>query len=76
MAPTATASASGPPRTIATTGTVVSGSAVPSAASRLPVAPAASFRRNPAHSTALVKSSAATTMSTSPPTKRPAVVTR
>ena len=59
-APMATASADGACVTSATTGTTVSGSDVPSAASRLPVAPLARRMRNPAHSTALVNSSDAT----------------
>ncbi len=74
-APVATDAAEGWPPTSATIGTTVSGSDVPSAASRLPVAPLASFMRKPAHSTALVNSSEAATMSTRPPPKRRAWLT-
>ncbi len=74
-APVATDAAEGCPLTSATMGTTVSGREVPSAARRLPVAPLASFMRKPAHSTALVNSSEAVTMSRRPPAKRRAWLT-
>ena len=56
IAPTATSSEPAAPPMIATIGISVSGIAVPTAASRLPVAPSPSPSRWPAHSIALVKS--------------------
>jgi len=52
--------------TIATTGTTVSGMAVPIAASTLPVAPAPRPRRRPSHSTPLVNTSAPRRMAAKP----------
>ena len=60
-APVATESAAGEWVASATIGTTVSGSDVPSAASRLPVAPVPRLSMWPAHSIALVNSSDATT---------------
>ena len=50
------------PKTIATSGIIVSGSAVPTAARTEPTAPSASPSRWPNHSTAFVNSSAPTRM--------------
>ena len=58
IAPTATSSAPSAPPMIATIGISVSGIAVPTAASMLPVAPSPISSLLPAHSTALVNSSA------------------
>ena len=63
--PMAICSASSPPPPArATTGMSDSGSAVPTAASSAPTAPAPRLSRWPSHSTALVKPSAPTTIST------------
>ncbi len=69
-APVAMAVDCGLPAIIATIGTIVSGREVPSAASRLPVAPVPSFSRYPAHSTALVNSSAPITIAIMPAASR------
>ena len=58
IAPTATSSEPSAPPMIATIGISVSGIAVPTAASMLPVAPSPSPSLLPDHSTALVNSSA------------------
>ena len=58
IAPTATSSEPCSPPMIATIGIRVSGIAVPTAASTLPVAPSPSPSRWPAHSIAFVNSSA------------------
>jgi hypothetical protein len=58
IAPTATSSEPAAPPRIATIGIRVSGIAVPTAASRLPVAPSPRPSRCPAHSTAFVNTSA------------------
>ena len=58
IAPIATSSAPSAPPMIATIGISVSGIAVPTAARMLPVAPSPISSRCPAHSTALVNSSA------------------
>ena len=58
IAPIATSSEPSAPPMIATIGISVSGIAVPTAASRLPIAPSPSSSRWPSHSTALVNSSA------------------
>ena len=73
IAPMATSSPSAPAST-ATMGIVDSGSAVPTAASRLPTAPWPRFRRCPSHSTELVNSTAPTTMSTNDRASRSAVI--
>jgi hypothetical protein len=59
-----------PPMTIAITGMTDSGSAVATAASRLPTAPWARPSRTPAHSTALVKKNAPTTIRTKETARR------
>ena len=62
--PTSSADAD-PAKTMAISGIIVSGRAVPTAASTLPTAPSARSRRWPNHSTPLVNSSAPTRMTTS-----------
>ena len=71
MAPTPTSSltcAEEPPK-IATSGTIVSGRAVPTAAKMLPVTPSENLSLAPSDSMALVNISAATTMTTSQNTR-------
>ena len=60
--------------TMATTGIMVSGSAVPTAASTLPTAPWPRFSLSPRISTALVNSAAATTMATAESTSSTTII--
>src|SRR4051794_37234016 len=78
IAPTPTPCAESPPepaKTIATIGIIVSGSAVPTAASTLPTAPSARFSLCPNHSMPLVKSSDPPRITTSPIARMPRSMT-